>query len=75
MGARLYASGARRPKGAEQLEVAKGARLYARRARRTRGAAQLEAVEGERLYVSGAASKGQRGAEQLHAARWARGFT
>jgi len=50
----LYASGARRPRGAEQLEASKGARLYASGARRPRGTEQLEDAQGARLYASGA---------------------
>jgi len=44
MGARIYASGARRPRNTEQLEAAEGVRLCASGARRPRGIEQPQAA-------------------------------
>jgi len=51
MGARLYRSCVRRPRGAEQLGAAKGAQLYASGARRSRGVEQIETAKGTRVYA------------------------
>jgi len=63
-------SGARRPRGAEQLKAAQGARLEVSGARRPRVAEQPEAAKGARLEVSGA--RRAEGAEQLAAAEGGR---